>query len=154
MEKGPNARAVKFKGSPFARVNIWSPDQKLVYSSDHKLVGTNIEPSDELVETLDGNEPTTEILGAVSAASRPRRTTATSSRRTATSRCTSRSNQTRATTTRSVRGLPPTPIAQTIRADTNRLYLILMSLLYAIGVAQAAHAPRKEMSAHLERTKL
>ena len=55
---------MKFKGSPFARVNIWSPDQKLVYSSDHKLIGTDIEPSDELVETLDESEPTTEILHA------------------------------------------------------------------------------------------
>ena len=50
----------------------------------------------------------------------------------------------------------------TIRADTNRLYLILivgLSLLYAIVFRVVARASRKlrthgkEMSAHLERTK-
>ena len=157
-------RAVKFKGSPFARVNIWSPDQKLVYSSDHKLVGTNIEPSDELVETLDGNEPTTEILRA----SQPLKTEEDN-------RDILKTNGDllevyvpfKPDARHQPRGafevyLPYTPIAQTIRADTNRLYLILivgLSLLYAIVFRVVARASRKlrthgkEMSAHLERTK-
>ena len=157
-------RAVKFKGSPFARVNIWSPDQKLVYSSDHKLIGTDIEPSDELVETLEQSEPTTEILHA----SEPLKT--------------EEDNRDilkthgdllevyvpfKADASHKPRGafevyLPYTPIAQTIQADTNRLYLILivgLSLLYAIVFRVVARASRKlrthgkEMSAHLERTK-
>ncbi len=150
------------KTLPFARVNVWSKE-KLIYSSDKKLVGTSIEPSDELIEALADNEPTTEILRA----SQPLKT--------------EKDNRDIlkahgdllevyvpfATVQGKPQGafevyLPYTPLANTIRADTNRLYLILivgLSLLYAIVFRVVARASRKlrthgkEMSAHLERTK-
>ena len=147
---------------PFARVNVWSPEKKLVYSSDKHLLGKPIEPSDELSEALADNEPTTEILRA----SQPLKT--------------EEDNRDILKThgdllevyvpfhdTKGAPGafevyLPYTPLANTIRADTNRLYLILivgLSLLYAIVFRVVARASRKlrthgrEMSAHLERTK-
>ncbi len=163
----PDAReALKraVKGPTFARVNIWTRDKKLLYSSDEKLLKENIEPSDELLETLDGNETTTEILHA----SQPLKTEKDN-------RDILKSdgdllevyvpfhlNRQHEPLGAFEVYLPYTPLARTIQADTNRLYLILivgLSLLYAIVFRVVARASRKlrthgkEMSAHLERTK-
>jgi diguanylate cyclase (GGDEF)-like protein len=150
------------KTLPFARVNVWSKE-KLVYSSDKKLVGTSIEPSDELAEALSDNEPTTEILHA----SQPLKTEQDNRDILKTHGDLLEVYVPFHNTGHPPRGafevyLPYKPLADTIRADTNRLYLILivgLSLLYAIVFRVVARASRKlrthgkEMSAHLERTK-
>ena len=132
---------------PFARVNIWSNHEHLKYSSDPKLEGTTIEPSDELEEALDQGEPTTEILHA----SQPLET--------------EQDNRDILKQHGDLlevyvpfhfehgkpQGafevyLPYAPLASAIQADTNRLYLILLvglSLLYAIVFRVVARASRK-----------
>ncbi len=46
----------------FARVNIWSADRQLLYSTKHELIGTHPTPSDELLDVLGGEENAVETL--------------------------------------------------------------------------------------------
>src|SRR5262249_17479556 len=46
--------APSLAGNQIARIKVWNRTGRVVYASDHAIIGKRFEPSDELSEALDG----------------------------------------------------------------------------------------------------
>ena len=139
LERGLSARRIRrldqelrpsLAGNEIARIKLWSRDARVVYASDHEIIGRRYPPSDELQEALAG-ETASEISDLEKAENAGDRSFGQLLEVYAPLRF--------ASAGKPAGGfelyLPYRPIASAIRHDTRRLYLVLIGgllLLYLV----------------------